>query len=305
MNDRPLSIMMPPPVRKAVIPAAGYGTRLFPATKAVKKEFFPVVDRDGRAKPVILAIAEEAISAGLESIGIVVQPSDRALFEDFFSTELSGDYRAKLLPKYADELAALQTVGQRVTILTQDTQDGFGHAVYCAQKWVNGEPFLLMLGDHVYRSNRFDSCAHQIVSVYRQLGLGVIGVETAPVDDCEHRGCMTGSWRQPSLLPLLDVTEICEKPTVDYARQHLQVQGLTNEYVLAVSGLYLLPPQIFQYLEDDIHHNRRDRNEFQLTPCLDRLQREHGLLAYLVDGRSFDIGQPQHYQKAMIGYGLV
>ena len=109
MPEPPLSTAGSP-VRKAVVPAAGYGTRLFPARKAVKKEFFPVVDREGRAKPVILAIAEEALSAGLESVGIVVQASDRALFEDFFSTELTGSYRAKLLPKYAEELDHLHQV---------------------------------------------------------------------------------------------------------------------------------------------------------------------------------------------------
>lgn len=297
MSDRPS-------IHKAVIPAAGYGTRLFPATKAVKKEFFPVVGRDGQAKPVILAIAEEALSAGLDSIGIVVQASDRALFEDFFSTEITGSYREKLLPKYADALEHLQTVGQRVTILTQDTQDGFGHAVYCAQEWVKDEPFLLMLGDHIYRSNRAESCAHQIVAAYQQFETGIIGVETAPIEDCEHRGCMTGHWKDPNTLPLLEITQIYEKPTVAYAREHLQVPGLGQKQVLAVSGLYLLPSAIFRYLEDDIRHDRRDRGEFQLTSCLERLQQDQGMLAYLVDGRSFDIGQPHYYRQAIVGYGM-
>lgn len=290
-------------VKKAVIPAAGYGTRLFPATKAIKKEFFPVVDREGRAKPLILAIAEEALSAGIESIGIVVQASDRPLFEDFFKTEPTGDYRAKLLPKYADELDALLAIGQRITMLTQDTQDGFGHAVYCAADWVAGEPFLLMLGDHVYRSNHSDSCARQIVDAYQTVGMSVIGVEAAPITDCTHRGCVTGRWRSGSS-SLLDITEIYEKPTVEYAQQNLRMEGLSDEHVLAVSGLYLLPPEIFRYLEDDIRHDRRDRGEFQLTTCLESLRRDRGIAAYLVNGRSFDVGQPQYYRQTIMGYGL-
>lgn len=295
-GDRPL-------VRKAVIPAAGYGTRLFPATKAIKKEFFPVVDREGRAKPLILAIAEEALSAGIESIGIVVQASDRPLFEDFFKTEPTGDYRAKLLPKYADELDALLAISQRITILTQDTQDGFGHAVYCANEWVGDEPFLLMLGDHVYRSNHPDSCARQLVNAYQTVGMSVIGVEAAPITDCTHRGCVTGIWRSGSL-SLIDITEIYEKPTVEYAQQHLRMEGLSDECVLAVSGLYLLPPEIFHYLEDDIRQDRRDRGEFQLTTCLERLRRDQGMAAYLVNGRSFDVGQPQYYRQTIVAYGL-
>ena len=127
-------------VRKAVIPAAGFGTRLFPATKAVKKELFPVIDRDGRTKPAILVIVEEALAAGIEEVAIVVQNSDRDLFEEIFGMPPPVENLHKLsreMQKYCDYL---MDIGHRITFLTQDTQEGFGHAVYCAKQWVGDEP---------------------------------------------------------------------------------------------------------------------------------------------------------------------
>jgi len=138
-------------VRKAVIPAAGFGTRLFPATKAVKKELFPVIDRDGKAKPAILVIVEEAIAAGIEEVAIIIQNSDRDLFEEIFGMPPPIENLHKLsreMQKYCDYL---MDIGHRITFLTQDTQEGFGHAVYCAKQWVGDEPFLLLLGGRGYR----------------------------------------------------------------------------------------------------------------------------------------------------------
>ncbi len=287
-----------PKIRKAVIPAAGYGTRLFPATKAVKKALFPIIDRQGQAKPIILAIVEEALSAGIESVGIVVQPDDASDFESFFKTMPQGAYFEKLAPKYTEAINALQAIGERVTLLTQETQEGFGHAVFCAKDWVNDEPFLLLLGDHVYLSNMEASCAQQMVEVY-QAGRSVIGVEPTPIDQIVHRGCVTGRWQEPSVL---EITQIYEKPTVDYARQHLQTDNLPPDQLLSIFGIYILEPPIFDHLEAQIQQNRRERGEFQLTSCLETLRQAQGMTGYLVNGRTFDTGQPDLYRQALIEF---
>lgn len=285
-------------IRKAVIPAAGYGTRLFPATKAVKKALFPIIDQQGQAKPIILAIVEEALSAGIESVGIVVQPEDRYEVEAFFKTLPQGDYLQKLTPKYTEAINALQEIGERVTLLTQETQDGFGHAVFCAQEWVNNEPFLLLLGDHVYLSNTETSCAQQLVKMY-QPGQSLIGIEPTPIEQIVDCGCITGRWQEPSRL---EITQIYEKPTVEYARQHLQVADLPPDQLLAVSGMYILEPQIFDHLASQIQQNRRERGEFQLTSCLESLRQAQGMSGYLVNGRTFDTGQPDSYRQALIEF---
>lgn len=289
-----------PSVRKAVIPAAGFGTRLFPATKAVKKEMFPIIDAEGRAKPVILAIAEEALSAGIESVGIVVQPSDRAIFEDFFKARPEGDYFQKLAAKQGDYLEYLQSVGERVTILTQETQEGFGHAVFCAKDWVQNEPFLLLLGDHVYKSAQEISCAAQMLAVFERCGKSVISLEVTPAAEISHRGCVTGTWQEPNVL--LNVTQLVEKPAVEYARQHLHIPGMAADQLLSIFGMYVLSPQIFDALGEQIQRNLRDRNEFQLTSGLEQLRQDLGMVGYIVQGRSFDTGLPDAYRQALIEF---
>lgn len=286
-------------VRKAVIPAAGFGTRLFPATKAIKKEFFPIIDKDARAKPVILSIVEEAVSAGIEEIGIVVQPSDRALFEDFFKVPPKQELYQKLSPPDREYSQYLQELGSKVTILTQENQEGYGHAVYCAKAWVKDEPFLLMLGDHIYSSNIEKSCASQVVDIYEKVNQSVIGLTVMTAKTIQKSGCITGTWREDSIL---SVTQIYEKPTPEYARQHLHVAGMAEDAFLGVFGLYLLTPKIFDYLEEHIKNNIREKGEFQLTSCLDKLRESEGMIGCTIQGKCFDIGIPEAYLQTMIEF---
>lgn len=287
-------------VRKALIPAAGFGTRLFPATKAIKKELFPVIDRDGRVKPAILAIVEEALAAGIEQVCIVVQKGDRALFEDFFCTPSPIEHYNKLTrenQKYSDYLLE---VGHRVTFVEQATQDGFGHAVYCAREWAAGEPFLLMLGDHLYGSDTETCCARQVIDVYERYGRSVVGLKVTPGEDIHHFGNATGIWDvQDSILA---ITEFAEKPTREYAQQHLHMEGMAADQFLTVFGIYVLVPAIFDYLDESVRLNLRERGEFQLTSCLDRLRREDGFMGCLVQGRRFDIGLPDAYRQTVIDF---
>ncbi len=287
-------------VRKAVIPAAGFGTRLFPSTKAVKKEFFPIIDQDGRAKPVIMAIVEEAITAGIEEVGIVVQKGDRALFEDFFKAPPTKELFNKLSPQNQDYSQYLQDLGQRITILTQDEQEGFGHAVFCAKEWVKDEPFLLLLGDHLYASDNKTSCATQLLDVYEQVAQSVIGLRVTPAEVIHHYGCVTGVWQESD--SILSATQIYEKPNIEYARQHLHVEGMADDQFLSIFGMYVLKPKIFDYLEEHISHNIRERGEFQLTSCLDKLRQEEGITGYVVKGQCFDTGLPDVYRQTMIDF---
>ncbi len=300
MQGLKLTINAEKKVRKAVIPAAGFGTRLFPATKAVKKELFPIIDRDGRAKPVIMVIVEEAMSAGIEEIGIVAQKGDRTLFEDFFKTPPSEELFKKLSPENQEYSQYLQDLGNRITILTQEEQEGYGHAVYCAKEWVNDEPFLLMLGDHLYASDNETSCARQVLDVYEQVGQSVVGLSVMPATILHKVGCVTGFWQESN--SILSVTQIYEKPDIEYARSHLHVEGMADDLFLGLFGIYALKPKIFDFLEEHIRQNFRERGEFQLTSCLDRLRQEEGITGYLVKGQYFDMGMPEFYRQTMIDY---
>ncbi len=293
----PLTLGTGPRVRKALIPAAGFGTRLFPASKATKKELFPVVDRDGIAKPAILLIVEEALEAGIEDVVVVVQEDDLQDFRSFFNQQVSIENYNKLPRHFQDYARRLLEIGRRVTFVTQSAQEGFGHAVLCARKALGEEPFLLMLGDHLYRSTVEASCARQVLEAYQASGTSVVGLRRTPEGEIAAFGAATGVWLEPERL--LNITEFAEKPTVDYARSRLRVPGLPDGEYLTVFGQYVVKPQLFSYLEEHIRHNVRERGEFQLTSALDRLRQEDGFQGLVVRGRRFDIGLPEHYLETL------
>jgi UTP--glucose-1-phosphate uridylyltransferase len=291
---------MPSKITKAVIPAAGFGTRLFPTTKVVKKELFPVIDKDGRAKPVILLIIEEAIKAGIEQIAIVVQPDDKSIFKKLFKRPPSAALFEKLTPENQEFSKYLVDLGDRIKVITQDKQEGYGHAVFCAKQWVDNEPFLLMLGDHIYTSHIQKSCAKQVLEAYQQVNHSVIGLTKVNSNLLHKVGCVAGNWQSAN--SILSVTQVSEKPAVDYAQKHLRVEGLGEDEFLSIFGLYALTPTIFDCLEDDINNNVRMKGEFQLTTCLDVLRQREKMTGYLVEGKFFDIGLPDAYLQSLIDF---
>jgi UTP-glucose-1-phosphate uridylyltransferase/mevalonate kinase len=300
MSCLSLTIRAGQKVRKAVIPAAGFGTRLFPASKATKKELFPIIDRDGIAKPVILILVEEALSAGIEKIIIVVQENDLDEFRSFFEEQISIENYNKLPRHFQEYARRILEIGQHVSFVTQTAQDGFGHAVYCAREAIDNEPFLLMLGDHLYRSSSDVSCAQQLVSAYDRHGMSTLGLRSTPEDQLANFGTATGIWMEEGRI--LSVSEFAEKPTVDYARNNLRVPGLNEKEYLTVFGQYIIKPMLFDYLEEHITNNVRERGEFQLTSALDRLRKEDGFLGLVIEGQRYDIGLPEYYLDAMRTY---
>jgi UTP-glucose-1-phosphate uridylyltransferase len=284
-------------VRKAVIPAAGFGTRLFPATKAVKKEFFPIVDRDGIAKPALLLIIEEALRAGIEKVIVVVQPEDLDSFRSFFEVQVTPENYDKLPPHlqaYADRILE---VGRHLSFVIQPVQEGFGHAVYMAREEVGVEPFLLMLGDHLYRSDNGTPCARQLVEAYNCSGVSVVGLRRTPEAEIVKFGTVAGQWVEEGRL--LHVSSLAEKPAPEYARANLRVAGLPEGEYLTLFGQYIVNPKLFDYLGEQITGNVREHGEFQLTSALEKLRQEDGFLGLVMDGRCFDIGVPEGYLNTL------
>jgi UTP-glucose-1-phosphate uridylyltransferase/mevalonate kinase len=292
-----LDLSTGPKVRKAVIPAAGFGTRLFPATKAAKKELFPIVDRDGIAKPAILLIVEEALAAGIEEVVIIVQEHDLRDFQALFNERITIENFNKLSPPFQEYAERILDMGRRVKFAVQTAQEGFGHAVHAARVAVGDEPFLLMLGDHIYRSDGPRSCAAQLLAAFQKYGVSILGVRRTPEEAIANFGTVTGVWAEE--LHLLNVNEFAEKPTVDYARTNLRVPGLPEGEYLTVFGQYVIKPEIFEILAENIANNVRERGEFQLTSALDRLRRTDGFMGLVMDGTRFDIGLPDSYLETL------
>ena len=287
-------------VRKAVIPAAGFGTRLFPATKAVKKELFPVVGRDGVCRPALLAIVEEAAASGIEEMALVIQESDRAMFEEFFMMPPPVENFNKLPAEARVVSDRILELGRRVTLLPQREQEGFGHAVFCAREWVGDEPFLLLLGDHLFESETDETCTQQILAAYDRYRVSVIGLMPTREEEVHLFGCATGIRQSDGALML---TELVEKPDAEYARRHLKTEGLPDGCYYGFSGQYILSPRVFVHLEETIRRGIRQRGEFQLTPCLDRIRQEEGFVGVPIRGRRYDIGNPASYRQTVMDYG--
>ena len=167
---------------------------------------------------------------------------------------------------------------------------------------IGNEPFLLMLGDHIYRSEGDLSCARQLIDAFEQHSISVLGLRRTPEEMIANFGTAAGQWLVDDENTMLYVTEFAEKPTIDYARNNLRIPGLPETEYLTVFGQYIIKPQIFDYLEEHITNNVRERGEFQLTSALDRLRQEDGFYGMVVDGQRFDIGLPEYYLDTLNKY---
>lgn len=287
-------------IRKAVITAAGKGTRMYPGTNAVQKELFPLVDIDGIAKPTIQIIAEQAWAAGIEELCIVVQPGEAEQFRRHFKglTEPEkNSFKNKSWGLAQSDL--LEKLQKAITYVEQKTQDGFGHAVYCAHEWASREPFMLLLGDHVYHSDSDINCFEQAISVYHEKQKTVYGVHRTPIDKIHLYGTVAGI-RDGANPKLYALDRMVEKPDETYARAHLVTAGLPENFFLTFFGIYLFTPGIFDVLKDHIDRDVRSRGEIQLTTAQHELMRAEGAYGLEIEGEKLDMGTPLGYVQTQL-----
>ncbi len=293
-------------VRKAVITAAGRGTRQYPASNAVKKEMFPLVDRDGLSKPVIQIIGEEAIEAGIEEICIVTPPGQSQYYRDYFrrmNNEEAKTYRGKDWAILESE--KLHSFGERLHFAEQATPEGFGHAVYQAKAFANGEPVLLMLGDHIYISDIKDRCARQLIRVYEQYMLDACSAVQPTLERLLHLfGACKGSPIDANQ-GIYKAELIHEKPSIEFARENLVTPGLPAGNYFAHFGLYVFGSGIFDSLEYLIKDNIREKGEIQLTAAQEHLRQQTDKY-WLVQahGQRFDTGIPYGLMETQLALAL-
>ena len=294
-----LDIRRPVSIRKAVIPVAGLGTRMFPYTKAVPKTFLPVVTPEGVAKPVIQAIVEEALSAGVEEVALVIQPEDEGRFRSYFQSDGRSETLDKLPPALREEAARVAEIGKRLTFIPQEQAKGFGHAVLLAEKWVNGEPFLLLLGDHLFRSQENRSVARQVVDVFQAFGDSqtVVGIYEEQLSRVKHYGAVSGEWVSEDTMQL---QRLVEKPAEDETQAFLAVAKHGKPAYYCVNGIYALRPSVFGILRQQA--GAAGDQEVQLTSALEALRAEEGVKGLVVCGRHFDTGIPSIYAETVSGF---
>jgi UTP--glucose-1-phosphate uridylyltransferase len=289
-------------VRRAVITAAARGERLYPVADTIQKAMLPVVDLDGLHKPVIQIIAEEAFSSGIEEICVVCAPGDGERYVSAFTSlrdNLVKSYKGSdWATQQADKIDYLLS---RLQFAEQAEALGYGHAVYCARDFVQGEPFLLLLGDYLYVSAvAGQRCAAQLVALATQQDCSVSAVNPTIEHQIGRYGTLTGK-HVPAHQGVYEIEKIIEKPSLSTAELELQTSGLRAGYYLCFFGMHVLTPTIFDILA---RHQSQSSGNLLLTPALQELAETEKYLALEVKGTRYDLSRRHGLLRAQLALGL-
>ena len=272
-------------IKKAVIPAAGFGTRFLPATKATPKEMLPIVD-----KPTIQYIVEEALASGIEEILIISGHAKRAIEDHFDSAPV---LERELEEKGKDDLLAIvrETADINVHYIRQKKMRGLGDAILCAKSFMAGEPFAVLLGDDVVYADATKGqqpALRQLIDVYDAYGGSVLGCQQVAPEKVSSYGIVAG--KEIAGSKLLKVSDMIEKPELSEAPSNI-----------AVLGRYIISPTIFELLE----HTAPGRGgEVQLTDALKQLALVEPVWAYCFEGKRYDVGDKLGFLKATVEFAL-
>ncbi|HOJ80629.1 MAG TPA: UTP--glucose-1-phosphate uridylyltransferase GalU [Clostridiales bacterium] len=267
-------------IRKAVIPAAGMGTRFLPATKAQPKEMLPIVD-----KPTIQYIIEEAVASGIEDILIVSGRGKRAI-EDHF--DKSYELEDMLKRKGEEELLSLvQDISNlaNVNYVRQKEPRGLGHAIYCARSFIGNEPFAILLGDDIVDSSV--PCLKQMIDIYEKYNTTVLGVQQVPESEVSKYGIIKGTLIEDRVYKVEDMVE---KPDIDSAPSNV-----------AILGRYIVTPEVFTHLENA---SPGKGGEIQLTDALKAMLAANPIHAYDFIGKRYDVGNKLGFLEATVEFAL-
>lgn len=267
-------------VKKAIIPAAGLGTRFLPATKAMPKEMLPIVD-----KPTIQYIIEEAVEAGIEEILIITGHNKKSI-EDHFDRAVELELNLKNSGK-EDLLKLVNDITNLVNIhyVRQKQPKGLGHAISCAKIFVKNEPFAVLLGDDVVDSKT--PCLKQLIDEYEKHNCTILGVQKVNKEDTNKYGIIKGTQLSDRLYK---VEDLIEKPKVDEAPSNV-----------AILGRYIINPAIFEILDNT---KPGKGGEIQLTDALKTLISKEDIYAYIFEGKRYDVGDKLGFLQATVEYAL-
>ena len=268
-------------IRKAIIPAAGLGTRFLPATKAQPKEMLPIVD-----KPTIQYIIEECVASGIEEI-LIITGRNKKCIEDHFDKSIELEMELEKAGKQ-EMLEVVREISDMVNIhfIRQKEPRGLGHAISCAKTFVGNEPFAVLLGDDIVY-NEQKPCLKQLIDCYGEYKTTVLGVQTVAAENVDKYGRVGGLHIEDKVYK---VKELVEKPSINEAPSNV-----------AILGRYIITPKIFEILETT---EPGKGGEIQLTAALLKLIQEEAMYAYDFEGRRYDVGDKLGYLQATIEYAL-
>ncbi len=290
-------------VRKAIIPVAGFGTRLYPSTRIMKKDFFPIPCPDGMVRPVILILLEELVKSGVEEICLVLgSEEERKIYKEFFERPLSDEHLHKLNAEAQEYENRILDIGKRLRYVYQREKRGFGHAVYQAAEFAGNEPVLLLLGDTLYRSTTNKPCALQMIEEYERYNQLLVSIHSVPLVDVSNYGILSGVWEDKERT-VLNVSVMHEKPKASYAEDFLGVRNADGqkEYY-SVFGQYILTPEVFAQLASDIAQADEagdTTKEIELTAALEAVRQQSGMMGVRLNGTMYDMGNPKALRRCI------
>ncbi len=267
-------------VRKAIIPAAGLGTRFLPATKAQPKEMLPIVD-----KPTLQYIIEEAVRSGIEEI-LIITGRNKTSIENHF--DKSVELELELEKKGKDDLLKeIRQISDMVNIhyIRQKEPRGLGHAIHCAKSFIGEEPFAVLLGDDIVHARK--PCLKQMIEAYDEYKTSILGVQEVAKEDVSKYGIVDGKHIEDRVYK---VKGLVEKPATENAPSNV-----------AILGRYIINPAIFEILE---HTKPGKGGEIQLTDALKELAEQEAMYAYNFEGKRYDVGNKQGFLEATVEYAL-
>lgn len=267
-------------IKKAVIPAAGLGTRFLPATKAQPKEMLPIIDT-----PTIQYVVQEAVDSGIEDILIISGKGKRAI-EDHFDRnfELESQLEKKEDDSLYNEIRRISDMAN-IHFIRQKELNGLGDAILHARDHTGNEPFAVLLGDTIL--DAVIPVTQQLIDVYEQYRSTIVAVERVPEDKVDRYGIINGKRMSEAIL---EVTQLIEKPSVDESPSNL-----------AIAGRYVFTPEIFKAIENT---KRGRNNEIQITDAMKLLLKRENIYSYTIDGKRYDIGNKLDYLKTTVEYAL-
>ncbi|MFT9495337.1 UTP--glucose-1-phosphate uridylyltransferase GalU [Anaerosolibacter sp.] len=267
-------------VRKAIIPAAGLGTRFLPATKAQPKEMLPIVD-----KPTLQYIIEEAVASGIEEILIITGRNKKSI-EDHFdkSVELELELESKGKTHLLEEVRHITDMAH-IHYIRQKEPKGLGHAIYCAKSFIGNEPFAVLLGDDIVDAEK--PCLKQMIEAYNEYKTTILGVQEVAKEDVSKYGIVQGKHIEDRVYKVKDLVE---KPSIEEAPSNV-----------AILGRYIITPKIFEILENT---RPGKGGEIQLTDALRILTQQEAMYAYNFEGKRYDVGDKLGFLQATIEFAL-
>ncbi|MFM7131927.1 MAG: sugar phosphate nucleotidyltransferase [bacterium] len=291
-------------ITKAVITAAGRGARQYPAADTVQKAMIPLVDRDGVTKPVLQIIAEEAMDSGVEEICVVSAPGDEAIYRRQFQSYVEMLRKGFPQEQWAnDQATRISELQDRLKFAVQDEPLGYGHSVWCARQRIGNEPFLLLLGDHLYISAETRRCARQVIDAAKTKLSSISAVQPTREHLIHQYGTVAGK-RLSDQPELYEVNEIIEKPDPTTAELRLTVPGLRSGHYLCFFGIHALSPTVFDILGEQISANCAENSQFTLTTALNKLIGREPYFALETRGIRHNLGVKYGVVEAQIALAL-